>query len=141
MTGKVPSTSGAAVSGEPERPRTATTAPTTIDSSPKHDKPVKKPEPEEDPEEVTDANTVGGPSVANIHPNLHSALAKAKPLLNYSLYRSLEATAADALQLVAMTGSAGPQGTAFSAASIINGVTVSDRHVRRKADRLLVTVS
>ena len=35
-----------------------------------------------------------------------------------------------------MTRGAGPQGTAFSAASIINGVTVSDRHVRRKADTM-----
>jgi hypothetical protein len=52
------------------------------------------------------------------------------------LYRTLEATANDALQLVAMTGSAGPQGTNFSAASIINGVTVSDRHIRRKADMM-----
>ncbi|KAI7475306.1 hypothetical protein KC357_g4956 [Hortaea werneckii] len=79
---------------------------------------------------------LAGPNLANVHPLLHSALAKAKSLLQPSLYRMLEATASDSLQLAAMTGSAGPQGTAFSAASIINGVTVSDRHVRRKADAM-----
>ena len=140
LTGKMPQTSGAVVSGEVgERPRTATTAPTTIDSSPKHEKPEKpdqKAEPEPETEETAAENTVGGSPAANIHPLLHSALAKAKPLLSGTLYRSLEATAADALQLASMTGSAGPQGTAFSAAAIINGVTASDRHVRRKADTM-----
>ncbi|TKA72325.1 hypothetical protein B0A55_06752 [Friedmanniomyces simplex] len=132
LTGKLPVTSGAAVSGDSsDRPRTATTAPTTIESSPKHE---RKPEAEVKPASAEGA--VGGPNAANIHPLLHAALSKAKPLLSSSLYRSLEATAADALQLAAMTGSAGPQGTTFSAASIINGVTVSDRHVRRKADTM-----
>ena len=141
LTGKLPPTSGATISNESsDRPRTATTAPTTIDSSPKHPKPEKKPEAETvaeaEPEDEPPADAVNGPSITNIHPNLHAALAKAKPLLNGSLYRSLEATAADALQLAAMTGSAGPQGTAFTAAAIINGLTVSDRHVRRKADTM-----
>ncbi|RMZ08498.1 hypothetical protein D0860_04662 [Hortaea werneckii] len=131
LTGKLPTSSGAAISGESsERPRTATTAPTTITSSPKHDRKMtgsytKSPYTE-----------LSGPNLANVHPLLHSALAKAKSLLQPSLYRMLEATASDSLQLAAMTGSAGPQGTAFSAASIINGVTVSDRHVRRKADAM-----
>ncbi|KAK5703561.1 hypothetical protein LTR17_022015 [Elasticomyces elasticus] len=132
VTGKPSPTPGAPVSGDSsDRPRTATTAPTTIESSPKHE---RKPE-----AEVKAAPTepgIGGPNAANIHPLLHAALKKAKSLLNGPLYRSLEATAVDALQLAAMTGSAGPQGTTFSAASIINGVTVSDRHVRRKADTM-----
>lgn len=136
-TGKLPLMSGGAVSGESsERPRTATTAPTTIDSSPKHDKSENKPQQESIAEQTASEHVVGGSTAKNIHPNLHAALAKAKSLLSASLYRSLEATAADALQLVAMTGSAGPQGTTFSAAAIINGVTVSDRHVRRKADTM-----
>ncbi|KAI6802867.1 hypothetical protein KC361_g1021 [Hortaea werneckii] len=131
LTGKLPTSSGAAISGESsERPRTATTAPTTITSSPKHER------------KITGSDTkspsadLAGSNLANVHPLLHSALAKAKSLLQPSLYRMLEATASDSLQLAAMTGSAGPQGTAFSAASIINGVTVSDRHVRRKADAM-----
>lgn len=139
LTGKLPLTSGAAMSSNEtsERPRTATTAPTTIDSSPKRDKQEKKTDSAHAPVEILSTEyVVGGPSVANIHPLLHSALAKAKPLLNPNLYRTLEATASDAMQLAAMTGGAGPQGTAFSAASIINGATVSDRHVRRKADTM-----
>ena len=132
VTGKLPPTSGAAISGEAsERPRTATTAPTTIDSSPKQER-----KPASEPKTAPAENTIGGPKIVSIHPLLHSALAKAKLLLNPTLYRSLEATASDALQLAALTGSAGPQGTTFSAASIINGVTVSDRHVRRKADTM-----
>lgn len=132
LTGKTPATPGAGASGDSsERPRTATTAPTTIESSPKQE---RKPDP--GAKAAVQEIAVGGSTVANIHPTLHTALRKAKSLLNPSLYRALEATASDALQLAAMTGSAGPQGTAFSAASIINGVTVSDRHVRRKADAM-----
>ncbi|KAI7560313.1 hypothetical protein D0864_06469 [Hortaea werneckii] len=131
LTGKLPTSSGAAISGESsERPRTATTAPTTITSSPKHDRKMTG------SDTKSPSGELSGPNLANVHPLLHSALAKAKTLLQPSLYRMLEATASDSLQLAAMTGSAGPQGTAFSAASIINGVTVSDRHVRRKADAM-----
>jgi hypothetical protein len=137
LTGKIPPTSSAALmsgaSGS-DRPRTATTAPTTIDSSPKQQR-------KSDPDvrtgtQDTKSSGAGALTLADIHPTLHAALAKAKALLSASLYRTLEATANDALQLVAMTGSAGPQGTNFSAASIINGVTVSDRHIRRKADMM-----
>jgi hypothetical protein len=137
LTGKIPSTSNAAVTGAGssfDRPRTATTAPTTINSSPKQDR-------KQDQDASAGAQSSKPPTptsltLADIHPTLHIALAKAKALLSATLYRSLEATAMDALQLVAMTGSAGPQGTTFSAASIINGVTVSDRHIRRKADMM-----
>jgi len=142
VTDKLPPISATALTTEQfDRPRTATTAPTTIDSSPKHEK-LDQPELKVDqdslpaPPNPHAGHVVGGPDVASIHPNLHGALAKAKTLLNPSLYRSLEATSADALQLAAMTGSAGPQGTAITAAAIINGVTVSDRHVRRKADTM-----
>ncbi|KAF1344044.1 hypothetical protein BDV97DRAFT_373596 [Delphinella strobiligena] len=134
LTGKAPSPSAAASNAHQsgDRPRTATTAPTTISSSPQH---IRKSSAA--PTEIT----VGGPGAAQIHPLLHSALAKAKPLLNPSLYRALEATAADALALAAMTGSAGPQGTAYSAASIITGVNVSERQIRRKADSMCRNVT
>jgi len=137
LTGKIPPTSSAALmsggSGS-DRPRTATTAPTTIDSSPKQQR-----KSDSDVRAGTQDSKSPGPAaltLADIHPTLHAALTKAKALLSAPLYRTLEATANDALQLVAMTGSAGPQGTTFSAASIINGVTVSDRHIRRKADTM-----
>lgn len=135
LTGKLPSSSSAAVAGggsNSERPRTATTAPTTITSSPKQDR--KSENDTRAGAEGPKSPAAGQISLADIHPTLHAALSKAKALLSASLYRTLEATAMDALQLAAMTGSAGPQGTTFSAASIINGVTVSDRHIRRKAD-------
>ena len=135
LTGKIPSTSNAAVTGggaSSDRPRTATTAPTTIDSSPKQDRKQDQAAGAQNSKPPTPTPL----TLAEIHPTLHAALAKAKALLSASLYRTLEATAMDALQLVAMTGSAGPQGTTFSAASIINGVTVSDRHIRRKADMM-----
>ncbi|KAG9673961.1 hypothetical protein KCU99_g3967, partial [Aureobasidium melanogenum] len=110
-----------------ERPRTATTAPTTISSSPKHARKQSSV-----PADVNNS----GPSTANLHPLLHSALGKAKNVVSPQLYRSLEATASDALALAAMTGSGGPQGTAFPAASMVNGAAVSDRHIRRKADSM-----
>ena len=135
LTGKIPSTSSAAVMGGgsgSDRPRTATTAPTTIDSSPKQQR--KSDSDVRTGTQDAKSSAPGALTLADIHPTLHAALTKAKALLSAPLYRTLEATANDALQLVAMTGSAGPQGTTFSAASIINGVTVSDRHIRRKAD-------
>lgn len=136
MKDKVPTVSSAAASGDSsDRPRTATTAPTTIDSSPKHERKRdgerKKTTPTPPPMTPT-----GGNPLSNIHPPLHTALAKAQTLLTASLYRTLEAASNDALQLAAITGSAGPQGTNFSAASIINGLTVSDRQVRRKVDNM-----
>lgn len=134
LTGKLPSTSGAAIAtstAQPERPPTATTAPTTIDSSPKRER--KQTGQSQAGTDGVHTSNVASPATADIHPLLHSALAKAKPLLNGVLYRSLEATAADALQLAAMTGSAGPQGTAFSTAT---GGTPSDRQVRRRADMM-----
>ncbi|KAF2834485.1 hypothetical protein M501DRAFT_1027284 [Patellaria atrata CBS 101060] len=97
-----------------ERPRTATT--------------TQSISPSEAP-----AQGLGAP---NIHPLLHQALAKCKTLLSPALYRSLEAAASEALELAALTGSAGPQGTAYTVASIINGATVPDRHIRRKADNM-----
>ncbi|OCK84218.1 hypothetical protein K432DRAFT_378794 [Lepidopterella palustris CBS 459.81] len=128
LSGKMPATSGAAVSnGSGERPRTATTTVTTISSSPKHYR-----KPSTSPSE----STIGGHAAGNLHPLLHAALAKAKEHLSTPIYRVLEATASDALELAALTGSAGPQGTLYSASSIINGVTVPDRQVRRKADSL-----
>ncbi|WPG98461.1 Hypothetical protein R9X50_00125200 [Acrodontium crateriforme] len=135
LTGKLPSTPNGLASGDSsERPRTATTAPTTIDSSPKHER-----KPEVDNTTSTPQTTISNASgtfTTSMHPLLHDALEKAKPLLNSGLYRVLEATASEALQIAALTGSAGPQGATYSAASVINAATVPDRHIRRKADNM-----
>ncbi|QIW95944.1 hypothetical protein AMS68_001462 [Peltaster fructicola] len=125
LTGKLPQTSGAAIDSSPhmDRPRTATTAPTTIDSSPKREKKAEENihnsnDNDNDKEEQEDTQTV--PDVQQTHPLLHSALVKAKPLLSPALYRSLEATAADALQLATLAG----------------GYGASDRPMRRKVDTM-----
>ncbi|KAK4982991.1 hypothetical protein LTR50_007478 [Elasticomyces elasticus] len=128
LTGKLPATSGAAVSNDTaERPRTATTAPTTVSLSPQHMRKSSGAAPEA---------TVEANAANQLYPLLHAALARARTYLNPALYRTLETTAGDALALAAMTGGAGPQGTAFTAASIVNGAAVSDRHIRRKADNM-----
>ncbi|GAB7339622.1 hypothetical protein MBLNU457_6217t1 [Dothideomycetes sp. NU457] len=111
-----------------DRPRTATTAPTTISSSPhqtrKTDFPVS---------EVT----VAGSTNSGAQQLLQNALSKAKTTLKPHLYRPLEDAADDVLALASMTSGDGSQGTTFSAASIINGGTgISDRQLRRKADSM-----
>lgn len=110
-----------------ERPRTATTAPTTISTSPHQARKSSN---------TATEVTIGASSAIGVHPLLHSALAKARAVVSPQIYRALEASATDAIAFAVMTGGAGPQGTAYSAASIINGATVSDRSMRRKADSM-----
>lgn len=129
LTGKLPLTSGAAMNSSPpmERPRTATTAPTTIDSSPKRER--KSDEGKDGAEDYAQ----GMVNVQQSHPLLHAALAKAKSLLSPALYRSLEATAVDALHITALAGSTG---AAFSPSVSMVNAGVSDRQLRRKADTM-----
>ncbi|EEH36508.1 hypothetical protein PAAG_06926 [Paracoccidioides lutzii Pb01] len=125
LTGKLPPSSAAAMSSvSGERPRTATTTATTLSSSPKHGRKMTPPAPEPDAAVVAD----------QIHPLLHTALAKAKPTLNADVYRALETTAADALTLATILSSNGPQHG--SGMSVVNGAGISDRQMRRKADSL-----
>ncbi|KAJ4310850.1 hypothetical protein N0V84_010750 [Fusarium piperis] len=126
LTGKLPSTSGAAVSRlSDERPPTATTTVTTISSSPKR---------------VTNGNQNADAvsttsSHRESHPILHSALAKSKVLLDADVYRALEAAANDAMALSTMMGTVGQPGPISSGASTIgSGTTVTDRQLRRKAE-------
>ncbi|OJD17783.1 hypothetical protein AJ78_02135 [Emergomyces pasteurianus Ep9510] len=126
LTGKLPPSSAAAMSSvSGERPRTATTTVTTLSSSPKHGRKTTSPAPLE-PE--------SGAVVDQIHPLLHTALAKAKPRLCADVYRALEATATDALTLATILSSNAPQHG--SGNSVANGACISDRQVRRKADSL-----
>lgn len=130
MGGKIPSTSGAIVSqASADRPRTANTSATTVSSSPNQQRKLNQ-----SPSESTvSAHTPNG---SKAHPLLRDALAKARQHVSPAVYRTLEATAQEALALAEMSGSGGPQGTLHSASSIINGAVVSDRQVRRKADNL-----
>ncbi|EMD90499.1 hypothetical protein COCHEDRAFT_1107104 [Bipolaris maydis C5] len=134
MGGKIPSTSGAIVSqASADRPRTANTSATTVSSSPNQQRKANL-----SPSDSTvGALTPNGSSNNNkTHPLLREALAKARQHISPAVYRTLEATAQEALALAEMSGSAGPQGTLHSASTIANGAVVSDRQVRRKADNL-----
>ena len=127
LTGKLPATSGAAISrASNERPPTATTTVTTMSSSPKRGR----------GNSISPTDSVEPP--ADAHPLLHSALAKSKPLLSPDVYKALETTASDALVIAAMMGTSGQPGPISSSQSIVGGGPgpVSDRQVRRKADSM-----
>ncbi|KAL9619025.1 MAG: hypothetical protein Q9160_006346 [Pyrenula sp. 1 TL-2023] len=103
-----------------ERPRTATTTITTMSSSPKHR--MRK---NESPVQTS----IGGvPST--VHPLLHEALAKAKPVISAEIYQRLEATAADALQLASLLGGGS------SGASIVGHTSSVERQLRRRGDSM-----
>lgn len=92
LTGKLPPSSAAAMSSA-ERPRTATTAATTMSSSPKHNKIP-----------TTLQSTIEGvPS--SVHPLLHEALGNAQTMVSQEIYQKLQATAQDALQLASFANS------------------------------------
>ncbi|KAF2139742.1 uncharacterized protein K452DRAFT_310630 [Aplosporella prunicola CBS 121167] len=121
LTGKLPPTSGAAVSLG-ERPRTATTQATSVIASPKHHRKQSI-----SPPETAVSATEKGAS----HPLLHSALAKCRVQVAPGLFRVLETTASDALDLSAMTGNSGSGSN-----SAANGAAVTERQLRRKADSM-----
>jgi hypothetical protein len=130
LGGKIPATSGAAMSqAVADRPRTANTSATTVSSSPNQQRKTNISPPESRAETQT-------PSNSRSHPLLRDALTKARQHISPSVYRTLEATATEALTLAEMAGSAGPQGTLHSASSILGGSVVADRQVRRKADNI-----
>ena len=123
LTGNLPSTSNAAISNTYEdRPATATTTMTTMSPSPKHrQKASVSPE----------ASTIPNDPAADLHPLLHSALAKTKVTVNPNVYRALEAASYDALTLAATTGSKSPQDAANTPNS-----SMIDRKLRRKIDSM-----
>jgi hypothetical protein len=131
LTGKLPPSSGAAISNvSADRPPTAATTVTTMSSSPKHGRGNSL---------SPSGSAVGGAAgAATIHPLLHSALAKSKPLLSNDVYKALEAAASDALSLAVMMGSTGQPGVISSTQSVLSGSNsnLTDRQVRRKADSM-----
>lgn len=131
LTGKLPATSGAAVShASGERPPTATTTATTMSTSPKRNRGASM--------SLIDANgdaTYSGEA----HPLLHAALAKSKSVLNPDIYKALESAASDALAVASMVGSDGRQGPPISSAQSVIGTgtgSIADRQLRRKADSM-----
>ncbi|KAI0179978.1 hypothetical protein GGR52DRAFT_222100 [Hypoxylon sp. FL1284] len=129
LTGKLPPTSGAAISrAYEERPPTANTNATTLSASPKRSSGSAV--------QASDANS----AIKEGHPILLSALAKSKGFLGAEVFEALETAANDALGLSLMMGTAGQPGPISSGASNIgggaSGATITDRQLRRKADSI-----
>lgn len=128
LTGQLPSSSNAAMSTSfVNRPTTASTTMTTISSSPN-----RRIRASISPNELT-ITKIGA---TDLHPLLHSALAKAKPLVRSHLYRALEDTASDALTLAAMAGSSNALETTGAQPSTAGGAGGIDRQIRKKADSM-----
>ncbi|KAJ2898701.1 hypothetical protein MKZ38_003752 [Zalerion maritima] len=112
--------------GSDERPPTATTTVTTMSTSPKRTS--------GNAAQAAEASSTTS-SYKEPHPILQAALSRTKPAATPEVYRALEAAANDAMVLASMMGSAGQPGPISSGASSIgNGITVTDRQLRRKAD-------
>lgn len=126
LTGKLPSTSAAAVSRlSDERPPTATTTVTTMSSSPKRSAGGVQ---------ASEAASTTS-SQREAYPILLSALSKSKPFLNAEVYRALESTANDAMALSSMMGTVGQPGPISSGGSTVGpNAPVTDRQLRRKAE-------
>lgn len=134
LTGKLPPTSGAAISrASEERPPTANTNATTMSASPKRGaRSVTHQTANQDGDLTIVAHTQ-----KESHPILHSALAKSKQFLSPDVYTALEAAANDALNLSSMMGTAGQPGPISSATSSVGGgPVVTDRQLRRKTDSI-----
>lgn len=117
LTGKLPTSSAAAMSSM-ERPRTATTTVTTMSSSPKHNKNIAH----------MQSAIEGVPST--VHPLLHEALSKVQGTVSKEIYQKLQATALDALQLTSMMGG----GDQASNAAAMGIPPAAERQIRRRAD-------
>lgn len=131
LTGKLPRTSGAAMSrASEERPPTAGTGATTVSGSPKR------------------ASTNGAAQTEvlsmtsqqrDAQPILKSALSKTRPFVTSDIYSAVEAAANDAMSLSQMMGTVGQPGPISSGASTIGGsgqATVTDRLLRKKVDSM-----
>ena len=118
LTGKLPPSSAAAMTTS-ERPRTATTAATTLSNSPKNNK--------------TSVAALPSPIEGippTIHPLLHEALGNAKPGISQDVYQKLQATAQDALQMSSMLSQEGygSNGAALS--------PQTERQIRRRTESM-----
>ncbi|KAK8140297.1 hypothetical protein PG984_000363 [Apiospora sp. TS-2023a] len=130
LTGKIPPTSGAAMSRtSDDRPPTATTNATTMSASPKRGSTSGV--------QQNDASSSVSTSQREGHPLLQSALGKSKAFLNFDVYSALETAAGDALALSTMIGAAGqPNPISSGASSTGAGAAVTNRQLRRKADSI-----
>ncbi|EFX00750.1 lpxtg-motif cell wall anchor domain containing protein [Grosmannia clavigera kw1407] len=149
LSGKIPPTSGAAMSRvSDDRPRTATTNATTVSASPKRGANSSA---QADARSTTSSQLHHQQSQQQLlslslqqgaqpsHANLLTALQKVKAQTSDDVYKAMEAMAAEALALAQMVGVSGQPGPISSGASTIGGggpATVTDRQLRRKADSI-----
>lgn len=130
LTGKMPKTSGAAMSrASEERPPTAGTGATTISGSPKRASGVG----------VAPTEIISTVSSQRDQPILKSALRKTKPFVSSDVYDAIEAASNDALSLAQIMGTTGQAGPISSGASTIGAggpSTVTDRQLRKKTESL-----
>ncbi|KAK0711110.1 hypothetical protein B0H67DRAFT_450221, partial [Lasiosphaeris hirsuta] len=129
LTGKTPSTSGAAMSrASDDRPPTATTNATTMSASPKRGSGTGAAQP--------DASSTTS-SQRESQPILLSALSKTRSLISPEVFSAIEAAATDALALSSMMGAPGQPGPISSGASTMGvGGNLTDRQLRRKAESI-----
>ncbi|KAK6498503.1 hypothetical protein TWF481_011091 [Arthrobotrys musiformis] len=118
-----------------DRPRTGTTAATTVSNSPRH-QPQQLNGNNSESSVATVSETANGPP-PTIHPVLHAALAKTKTVLPEHIIKALDALANDTLNLAQAVGSTGQ--STMSINSAINSPEkqlVTDRQIRRKVDNV-----
>ncbi|KAL1889376.1 hypothetical protein Sste5346_008943 [Sporothrix stenoceras] len=147
LTGKIPPTSGAAMSrASDERPRTATTSATTISGSPKRvatngqaaDVRSTTSSQLQQQQQQLQQQSLQSPQQGN-QPVLLSALRGVKPHVSDDVYGAIETAATEALALSQMVGVVGQPGPISSGASTIGTnmpSTVTDRQLRRKAESI-----
>ncbi|KAK3379551.1 hypothetical protein B0T24DRAFT_161713 [Lasiosphaeria ovina] len=131
LTGKAPSTSGAAMSrASDDRPPTATTNATTMSASPKRGSGLGAA-----PVDVVSTTS----SQREAQPLLFSALSKIEGVTSPEVLAAIKSAATDAIALSSMMGVPGQPGPIYSGASTIGvggGASVTDRQLRRKADSI-----
>ncbi|KAK0748643.1 hypothetical protein B0T21DRAFT_447328 [Apiosordaria backusii] len=136
LTGKMPSSSGAAMSrtSDDNRPPTATTNATTMSASPKRGSGASASQPNVNSSFTSNTSSHRGET----QPLLISALNKTKGLVGSEAFSAMESAANDVLALTSMLGTSGQPGPISSGASAIgygsNNGSVTDRQLRRKAD-------
>ncbi|KAK4196499.1 hypothetical protein QBC40DRAFT_257964 [Triangularia verruculosa] len=137
LTGKMPSSSGAAMSmsrTSDDRPPTATTNATTMSASPKRGSGASASQPNVNSSFTSNTSSHRGET----QPLLISALNKTKGLVGSEAFSAMESAANDVLALTTMLGTSGQPGPISSGASAIgygsNNGSVTDRQLRRRAD-------
>ncbi|KAF3174999.1 hypothetical protein TWF225_009096 [Orbilia oligospora] len=119
-----------------DRPRTGTTAATTVSNSPRHQPQQSNSNNNNNEAAAAPSPTATGPP-PTIHPVLHAALAKTKIVLPDHIIKALDALANDTLNLAEAVGSTGQSTMSINPAlNSPEKQLVTDRQIRRKVDNI-----